>query len=227
MACILSSVRCRGGGVLGVADQEPTYQGRVTSFSLGAARPPNKRMQLTKLRAAPERQDEVPPCAPAGETDGGTASQLIRGVRRTGEGGMQRSTKACPIILLALSCGFACRMPPADGVSGTVTDVLGKPITGAELTLTSNAHVFVFGIPLPFGKPMRVPTTTDALGHFGVFWSHGGGDEGPLLELSVQGYAPVAERLPLGRVECRVVLTTANSTDTRSKATCRTAGRRE
>jgi len=43
---------------------------------------PNKRMQLTKLRAAPERRAEVPPCAPAGETDGGTASQLIPGVRR-------------------------------------------------------------------------------------------------------------------------------------------------
>jgi hypothetical protein len=43
---------------------------------------PNKRMQLTKLRAAPERQDKVPPCAPAGEMDGGTASQLIRSVRR-------------------------------------------------------------------------------------------------------------------------------------------------
>jgi len=45
--------------------------------------PPNKRMQLTKLRAAPERRAEVPPCAPAGGMDGGTASQLIRGVRRT------------------------------------------------------------------------------------------------------------------------------------------------
>jgi hypothetical protein len=45
--------------------------------------PPNKRMQLTKLRAAPERRAEVPPCAPAGQTDGGTASQLIRGVRPT------------------------------------------------------------------------------------------------------------------------------------------------
>ncbi len=44
---------------------------------------PNKRMQLTKLRAAPVLRAEVPPCAPAGETDGGTASQLIRGVRRT------------------------------------------------------------------------------------------------------------------------------------------------
>jgi len=44
---------------------------------------PNKRMQLTKLRAAPVLQAEVPPCAPAGKTDGGTASQLIRGVRWT------------------------------------------------------------------------------------------------------------------------------------------------
>jgi hypothetical protein len=44
---------------------------------------PNKRMQLTKLRATPVLQAEVPPCAPAGETDGGTASQLIRSVRRT------------------------------------------------------------------------------------------------------------------------------------------------
>jgi hypothetical protein len=45
--------------------------------------PSNKRMQLTKLRAAPVLRAEVPPCAPAGKTDGGTASQLIRGVRRT------------------------------------------------------------------------------------------------------------------------------------------------
>jgi hypothetical protein len=37
-------------------------------------------MQLTKLRAAPELQAEVPPCAPAGGSDGGTASQLIRSV---------------------------------------------------------------------------------------------------------------------------------------------------
>jgi len=40
-------------------------------------------MQLTKLRAAPVLQAEVPPCAPAGEMDGGTASQLIRSVRPT------------------------------------------------------------------------------------------------------------------------------------------------
>jgi hypothetical protein len=41
-------------------------------------------MQLAKLRAAPVLRAEVPPCAPAGQMDGGTASQLIRGVRRTG-----------------------------------------------------------------------------------------------------------------------------------------------
>jgi hypothetical protein len=45
--------------------------------------PPNKGMKLTKLRAAPVLQAEVPPCAPAGQTDGGTASQLIRSVLRT------------------------------------------------------------------------------------------------------------------------------------------------
>ena len=44
---------------------------------------PNNAMQLTKLRAAPVLQAEVPPCAPAGEMDGGTASQLIRSVGPT------------------------------------------------------------------------------------------------------------------------------------------------
>jgi hypothetical protein len=41
---------------------------------------PNNAMQLTKLRAAPVLQAEVPPCAPAGQTGGGTASQLIASV---------------------------------------------------------------------------------------------------------------------------------------------------
>jgi hypothetical protein len=49
-------------------------------------RMPNKRMQLTKLRAAPVLQAEVPPCAPAGRMDGGTASQLIRSVGRAPSG---------------------------------------------------------------------------------------------------------------------------------------------
>jgi hypothetical protein len=44
--------------------------------------PPNKAMQLTKLRAAPVRRAEAPPRAPAGGMDGGTASQLVASVRR-------------------------------------------------------------------------------------------------------------------------------------------------
>ncbi len=60
-------------------DNSPTYcKGPLRGSQL-----PNKRMQLTKLRAAPVRQAEVPPCAPAGGTNGGTASQLIRSVRPT------------------------------------------------------------------------------------------------------------------------------------------------
>ncbi len=43
---------------------------------------PKKRMQLTKLVAAPELPDEVPPRARVAGMDAGTASQLIRGVRR-------------------------------------------------------------------------------------------------------------------------------------------------
>jgi hypothetical protein len=57
-------------------------------------RPPNKRMQLTKLRAAPVLQAEVPPCAPAGQMDGGTASQLIRSVGPTGSGAAAGRRKA-------------------------------------------------------------------------------------------------------------------------------------
>ena len=43
-------------------------------------------MQLTKLRAAPVWQAEVPPCAPAGRMVGGTASQLIRSVMHLRQG---------------------------------------------------------------------------------------------------------------------------------------------
>ena len=52
-------------------------------YAASASRPLNKGMKLTKLRAVPVRQAEVPPCAPAGTLDGGTASQLIPGVGRT------------------------------------------------------------------------------------------------------------------------------------------------
>jgi hypothetical protein len=45
--------------------------------------PPNKGMKLTKLRAAPVWQTEVPPCARSCQSGAGTASQLIPGVRQT------------------------------------------------------------------------------------------------------------------------------------------------
>jgi len=63
--------------------------------------PSNKRMQLTKLRAAPVLRAEVPPCAPAGRMDGGTASQLIRGVRRL-VGGAVKNRLAGALALGAL-----------------------------------------------------------------------------------------------------------------------------
>jgi hypothetical protein len=129
-----------------------------------------------------------------------------------------RYGQAWLVFPLALSCETACSMPPPGGVSGTVTDTSGKPIPGAELTLTSTPRVF--GIAVPFAEPMRVPTTTDERGHFRVYWSHGDRDEGPLLEVTVQGYVPVAQRLPLGSVECSIVLATAGSQRDHSKATC-------
>jgi len=131
---------------------------------------------------------------------------------------MRRHGRACLIIQLALSCGLACTMPPGGGVSGTVTDSSGQPIAGAELTLTSTPRVF--GLVIPFAEPARVTTTTDEVGRFGVFWSHGDRVEGPLLNVSHQGYAAVAERLPLGMVECSVVLVKVGS-PARSTASCR------
>ena len=50
------------------------------------AAPSNNAMQLKKLRAAPVRRAEVPPCARTAGTDAGTASQLIRSVLRTKQG---------------------------------------------------------------------------------------------------------------------------------------------
>jgi hypothetical protein len=47
-------------------------------------------MKLTKLRAAPVLQAEVPPCAPVGRMDGGAASQLIRSVQHLLAGGRRK-----------------------------------------------------------------------------------------------------------------------------------------
>src|SRR5512136_779790 len=98
---------------------------------MGTARPPNKRMQLTKLRAAPERRAEVPPCAPAGETDGGTASQLIRSVGPTREGARARGRPVSmrrAVLLLAVV------------VLGTVQLLAedGADLQGARVRLKTN-----------------------------------------------------------------------------------------
>ena len=63
---------------------------------------PNNAMQLTKLRAAPVLQAEVPPCAPAGKTDGGTASQLIASVGRTHDG--RRGPQQEPMVMRRWPC---------------------------------------------------------------------------------------------------------------------------
>jgi hypothetical protein len=129
------------------------------------------------------------------------------------------------MIAVALSCETVCTMPPGGGVSGTVVDKSGKPMAGVELIVTSSPRIL--GIAVPFADPARVPTATDEVGHFGVLWSHGDRHEGPLLEVSLQGYAPVAERLPFGMVECSIVLAAAGSTEAKSRATCRLQHRPE
>ena len=79
----------RGGGTMSaaiyVAELHTAWPGRQLGPRRSKKRA-NKRMQLTKLRAAPVLQAEVPPGAPAGRMDGGTASQLIRSVGHRGGG---------------------------------------------------------------------------------------------------------------------------------------------
>ena len=139
--------------------------------------------------------------------------------RDEGVTGMRRRGSVRLLASLTLSCGLACTMPPGGGVSGTVADASGKALPGVELTLTTTPRIL--GIPVPFANPERVPVRTDGLGHFRVLWSHGDRHEGPLLEMRVHGYASVAEQLPLGTAECRIVLATTGATAERSIANCR------
>jgi hypothetical protein len=89
----------------------------------------NKRMQLTKLRAAPVRQAEVPPCAPAGGTDGGTASQLIRRVRLTNEGTWRTSVVATTATTTESQAGRRLTRAEAriNGVARANAEGLGWP----------------------------------------------------------------------------------------------------
>jgi hypothetical protein len=81
-------------------------------------RPSNKRMKLTKLSAAPgwsptTVRTEVPPRAREGRIDAGTASQLIRGVRRTSKGDRRRDMRTVWIVCLGMSlAGCAARSVP-------------------------------------------------------------------------------------------------------------------
>jgi hypothetical protein len=100
-------------------------------------------MQLTKLRAAPVLRAEVPPCAPAGRMDGGTASQLIRSVRRTGD--MMRALDLVALVglggvtVLGGGCGPhecpTCPAPlPAIVVRVTAAGSVG-PVAGAFIVV--------------------------------------------------------------------------------------------
>ena len=81
MGGVSGTIQAVGGAAKGSASLAGLFR-----LQRRAAAPPNNAMQLTKLRAAPVLQAEVPPCAPAGKSDGGTASQLIASVLRTVEG---------------------------------------------------------------------------------------------------------------------------------------------
>jgi hypothetical protein len=121
--------------------------------------PPNKRMQLTKLRAAPVRQAEVPPCAPADQMDGGTASQLIRSVRRTTGAAMRT---ICSMLLVGALAACAERAPMAlhgelrypapehetcglgpspSELSVAVVDEMGAVIPGATVFVAAMANL--------------------------------------------------------------------------------------
>jgi len=90
---------------------------------------PNKRIQLTKLRAAPVLRAEVPPCAPAGWTDGGTASQLIRGVRRTTEVAMaSRWRRSAGLVLAgAVAVSFGASGAHDEPASVSMVQLLATP----------------------------------------------------------------------------------------------------
>jgi hypothetical protein len=118
-------------------------------------------MQLTKLRAAPVWQAEVPPCAPAGQLDGGTASQLIRSVGRT-ERERTMPSRWCWILGAAIALAASCRSAQPLGtyspkwlkdcrgwmteelpqqtvarIHGQVRDSQGYPVPGVTLVLSS------------------------------------------------------------------------------------------
>jgi hypothetical protein len=80
---VFGSSRAKGGRCRIWLSERTGQGGRTGQASMALLS--NKGMKLTKLRAAPVRRAEVPPCARAAGMDAGTASQLIPGVRPTFE----------------------------------------------------------------------------------------------------------------------------------------------
>jgi len=149
---------------------------RATSFGDqfgGAEGPPNKRMQLTKLRAAPVRQAEVPPCAPAGQRDGGTASQLIRGVGQTVAKSIMARIAGLALLSIAFTavCGYRpCGGPPTRLLGSLVSQATPEQ---AKSTLRPGQWVVEREEPGPTdGRPPFAFKTVDVgeivdLGHRG------------------------------------------------------------
>ncbi len=129
------------------------------------AAPSNKRMQLTKLRAAPERQGKVPPCAPAGRMDGGTASQLIRSVRQTEYEGVKvaRTMRSILVLLLAVVVHSSERTQAAPPES----QALAARLVG-HWSLVSFEAVTGGHSEYPFGPDALGQITYDAAGHVAV-----------------------------------------------------------
>jgi hypothetical protein len=127
-------------------------------------------------------------------------------------------TRTVYSIAAALGCSVACSMPPGGGVSGTVRDPSGKPIPAVELRLTSEARIL--GVAVPFAEPARMVTITNEAGHFGVLWSHGEREGGPLLEASASGYVPASERLRVGYLESEILLVPVATPGSSSRVKC-------
>ena len=104
-------------------------------------------MQLTKLRAAPVLRAEVPPCAPVGETDGGTASQLIRGVRRALKG--ERCSMAGWRAGIGVLFGCMLLSPCSAGAEGGEKGHAGFYLVAAEAAS-------VAGLPAPASEQQVV-----------------------------------------------------------------------
>ncbi len=98
--------------------------GLAERTSGGFARPPNKGMKLTKLRAAPVWPAEVPPCAFRRFAAARTASQLIPGVRPTWRS-LAHGLFFIGVVLMATVSSSCTRQLPT---TGSLTLASGKTI---------------------------------------------------------------------------------------------------